>query len=202
MPSLHSPAAGSPARSAVHSPWIALPHSKSREASVVMHVEDQQFEVVTKRDPRFATSSSPPRSMHYRSTSRPGSLAILVSRTSHSNMSSGGGESNRGPWNCGPWNQGQDPWPEGIGWGDVDKPQEQWLGPRRWWTGGVDATGRGARSGKENRSDSSTPGRATKPGGTEDDGHATAVSTMFATPCLAGRPTIRLIPKSTEKQVH
>lgn len=39
------------------------------------------------------------------------------------NMSDGGGESIRGPWN-----QGQGPWPEGMEWEYVEKPQEQWLG--------------------------------------------------------------------------
>jgi manganese catalase len=39
------------------------------------------------------------------------------------NMSNGGGESIRGPWN-----QGQGPWPEGMEWEYVEKPQEQWLG--------------------------------------------------------------------------
>jgi Mn-containing catalase len=38
------------------------------------------------------------------------------------NMSSGG-QSVRGPWN-----QGQGPWPEGMEWDYVDKPEEQWLG--------------------------------------------------------------------------
>jgi Mn-containing catalase len=39
------------------------------------------------------------------------------------NMSNGGGESIRGPWN-----QGQGPWPEGMEWEYVEKPEEQWLG--------------------------------------------------------------------------
>lgn len=39
------------------------------------------------------------------------------------NMSNGGGESVRGPWN-----QGQGPWPEGMEWEYVEKPEEQWLG--------------------------------------------------------------------------
>lgn len=39
------------------------------------------------------------------------------------NMSDGGGESIRGPWN-----QGQGPWPEGMEWEYVEKPQQQWLG--------------------------------------------------------------------------
>ncbi|WP_156687653.1 manganese catalase family protein [Mycobacterium sp. Marseille-P9652] len=39
------------------------------------------------------------------------------------NMSNGGGESIRGPWN-----QGQGPWPEGMEWQYVEKPQEEWLG--------------------------------------------------------------------------
>jgi Mn-containing catalase len=39
------------------------------------------------------------------------------------NMSNGNGESVRGPWN-----QGQGPWPEGIEWDYVEKPEQQWLG--------------------------------------------------------------------------
>ena len=39
------------------------------------------------------------------------------------NMSDGGGESVRGPWN-----QGQGPWPEGVEWDYIDKPEQQWLG--------------------------------------------------------------------------
>jgi Mn-containing catalase len=38
------------------------------------------------------------------------------------NMSNGG-ESVRGPWN-----QGQGPWPKGMEWEYVEKPEEQWLG--------------------------------------------------------------------------
>jgi Mn-containing catalase len=38
-------------------------------------------------------------------------------------MSNGNHESVRGPWN-----QGQGPWPEGIEWEYVEKPEEQWLG--------------------------------------------------------------------------
>jgi Mn-containing catalase len=38
------------------------------------------------------------------------------------NMSNGG-ESVRGPWN-----QGQGPWPEGIQWEYIEKPEQQWLG--------------------------------------------------------------------------
>jgi Mn-containing catalase len=38
------------------------------------------------------------------------------------NMSNGG-ESIRGPWN-----QGQGPWPEGMEWEYVEKPEQQWLG--------------------------------------------------------------------------
>jgi Mn-containing catalase len=38
------------------------------------------------------------------------------------NMSNGG-ESVRGPWN-----QGQGPWPEGMEWEYVEKPEQQWLG--------------------------------------------------------------------------
>ncbi|OBH83287.1 manganese catalase family protein [Mycobacterium sp. E2989] len=39
------------------------------------------------------------------------------------NMSNGGGESIRGPWN-----QGQGPWPKGMEWEYVEKPEQQWLG--------------------------------------------------------------------------
>lgn len=39
------------------------------------------------------------------------------------NMSDGGGESVRGPWN-----QGQGPWPEGVEWDYIEKPEQQWLG--------------------------------------------------------------------------
>lgn len=39
------------------------------------------------------------------------------------NMSNGNGESIRGPWN-----QGQGPWPEGMEWEYVEKPEQQWLG--------------------------------------------------------------------------
>ncbi|WP_199256238.1 manganese catalase family protein [Mycolicibacterium mengxianglii] len=39
------------------------------------------------------------------------------------NMSGSGGESVRGPWN-----EGQGPWPKGIEWDYVEKPEEQWLG--------------------------------------------------------------------------
>lgn len=39
------------------------------------------------------------------------------------NMSNGGGESIRGPWN-----QGQGPWPQGMEWEYVEKPEQQWLG--------------------------------------------------------------------------
>ena len=39
------------------------------------------------------------------------------------NMSDGGGESIRGPWN-----EGQGPWPQGIQWEYVERPQEEWLG--------------------------------------------------------------------------
>jgi Mn-containing catalase len=38
------------------------------------------------------------------------------------NMSNGG-DSVRGPWN-----QGQGPWPEGVEWNYVEKPEQQWLG--------------------------------------------------------------------------
>jgi Mn-containing catalase len=38
------------------------------------------------------------------------------------NMSNGG-DSVRGPWN-----EGQGPWPEGIEWEYIEKPEEQWLG--------------------------------------------------------------------------
>lgn len=41
------------------------------------------------------------------------------------NMSSGGGASVRGPWN-----KGQGPWPEGMQWKYVQKPEEQWLGTK------------------------------------------------------------------------
>jgi Mn-containing catalase len=39
------------------------------------------------------------------------------------NMSNGDDKSVRGPWN-----EGQGPWPEGIEWEYIDKPEEQWLG--------------------------------------------------------------------------
>jgi Mn-containing catalase len=39
------------------------------------------------------------------------------------NMSNGNGQSVRGPWN-----EGQGPWPEGIEWDYVEKPEQQWLG--------------------------------------------------------------------------
>ena len=39
-------------------------------------------------------------------------------------MSNGNGQSVRGPWN-----EGQGPWPEGMEWDYVEKPEEQWLGP-------------------------------------------------------------------------
>ncbi|OBG96406.1 manganese catalase [Mycobacterium sp. E3251] len=39
------------------------------------------------------------------------------------NMSNGGGESIRGPWN-----EGQGPWPKGMEWDYVEKPEQQWLG--------------------------------------------------------------------------
>jgi Mn-containing catalase len=39
------------------------------------------------------------------------------------NMSNGNGQSVRGPWN-----EGQGPWPEGVEWDYVEKPEEQWLG--------------------------------------------------------------------------
>jgi Mn-containing catalase len=38
------------------------------------------------------------------------------------NMSNGTGDAR------GPWNQGQGPWPEGMKWKYVNKPQEEWLG--------------------------------------------------------------------------
>jgi Mn-containing catalase len=38
------------------------------------------------------------------------------------NMSNGGGSVR------GPWNEGQGPWPEGIEWEYIEKPEEQWLG--------------------------------------------------------------------------
>jgi Mn-containing catalase len=38
-------------------------------------------------------------------------------------MSNGGGESIRGPWN-----DGQGPWPDGVEWEYIEKPEEQWLG--------------------------------------------------------------------------
>jgi Mn-containing catalase len=41
------------------------------------------------------------------------------------NMSNGGGKSVRGPWN-----QGQGPWPEGMKWKYVGKPEEEWLGTK------------------------------------------------------------------------
>jgi Mn-containing catalase len=41
------------------------------------------------------------------------------------NMSNGGGRSVRGPWN-----QGQGPWPEGMKWKYVGKPEEEWLGTK------------------------------------------------------------------------
>jgi Mn-containing catalase len=41
------------------------------------------------------------------------------------NMSDGGGKSVRGPWN-----QGQGPWPEGMKWKYVGKPEEEWLGTK------------------------------------------------------------------------
>jgi Mn-containing catalase len=41
------------------------------------------------------------------------------------NMSNGGGTSVRGPWN-----KGQGPWPEGMQWKYVQKPEEQWLGTK------------------------------------------------------------------------
>jgi len=41
------------------------------------------------------------------------------------NMSTGGGRSVRGPWN-----QGQGPWPEGMKWKYVNKPEEEWLGTK------------------------------------------------------------------------
>ncbi|OCB12958.1 manganese catalase [Mycolicibacterium porcinum] len=40
------------------------------------------------------------------------------------NMSNGAGDAR------GPWNQGQGPWPEGMKWKYVNKPQEDWLGGR------------------------------------------------------------------------
>ncbi|BBZ40138.1 manganese catalase family protein [Mycobacterium conspicuum] len=39
------------------------------------------------------------------------------------NMSKGGGSPVRGPWN-----EGQGPWPEGVEWEYVEKPEQQWLG--------------------------------------------------------------------------
>lgn len=39
------------------------------------------------------------------------------------NMSNGNGESIRGPWN-----EGQGPWPEGMQWEYVEKPEQEWLG--------------------------------------------------------------------------
>lgn len=41
------------------------------------------------------------------------------------NMSNGGGGSVRGPWN-----QGQGPWPDGMKWKYVGKPEEEWLGTK------------------------------------------------------------------------
>jgi Mn-containing catalase len=38
------------------------------------------------------------------------------------NMSNRGGESVRGPWN-----DGQGPWPEGMKWDYIEKPEQQWL---------------------------------------------------------------------------
>ncbi|WP_066902332.1 manganese catalase family protein [Mycolicibacterium houstonense] len=40
------------------------------------------------------------------------------------NMSNGTGDAR------GPWNQGQGPWPEGMKWKYVNKPEEEWLGGR------------------------------------------------------------------------
>ncbi|MGV0735429.1 manganese catalase family protein [Mycobacterium syngnathidarum] len=40
------------------------------------------------------------------------------------NMSNGNGDAR------GPWNQGQGPWPEGMKWKYVSKPEEDWLGGR------------------------------------------------------------------------
>ncbi|MGE2690142.1 manganese catalase family protein [Mycolicibacterium pulveris] len=41
------------------------------------------------------------------------------------NMSDGAGSVR------GPWNEGQGPWPEGMKWDYVEKPQEQWLGTKK-----------------------------------------------------------------------
>ena len=54
------------------------------------------------------------------------------------NMSNGNGESVRGPWN-----QGQGPWPEGVEWEYVEKPEEQWLGTNLRANTGADANPQG-----------------------------------------------------------